>query len=92
MLPLHLHKLHLFVTKNLSFPIQNQNGPLNLVQTLIHLNVVQRNNCGLVSDTLLKLRHMEGVVNLAKLVWQDQTVSHLAHLGKNPTRINKLRP
>ena len=69
MLLLHLHQLHLLVLKDVHLPIQNHNGPLNVVQALIDLNVFQGNNCGLVRDTLPKLRHMEGVVYLAELVW-----------------------
>ena len=89
MLPLHIHQLHLIVTKNLSLPIQNYNGSLNILQVLIHLNVVQRDKYSLGSDTLPKLGHMEGVIDPTQLIRKVQSISKLANSGINLERTNK---
>ena len=58
--------------------------PLDVVQAVIHLNVLQRNHRVIVGYAPSQLQSMKSVVDLSQLLWKIQLIFYLAHLDYHP--------
>ena len=68
MLLLDLDQRNHFIAQSLRLPIQYCHRSLNIIQSVIILNIIQGDNHGVINHILLKLRNKKGIVDLVELI------------------------
>ena len=85
-LPFHLNQIDNLVPHGVRIHIEDRHRSLNLVQTVIHLTVLQWKNYKIINQRFPQLQDMKSTVNLAKLLQKVESIRHLACPGYNPER------
>lgn len=66
--PLQFHQLYYLVVQGLGLIVKSRNWFLHIIQAIVHLNIIQKNYCGIIRQTLTQLRDMERDVDLDELI------------------------
>src|ERR1044071_8379853 len=72
--------------KATDFIVKNFNRFLHNTQTIIHLDLLERNNQRFIHQTLLQIRDMEDIMNITEFSWQIKPVCYRSNPFQNCER------